>query len=242
MNHEQLIFIVEKNLDKELRKTVKDVAGEAKVVFRADALYTDSTFDGYSGDYFVNAGEIVKKNGPYGTQRNAGLMIGKIHQQLTKIGRHVILITTTDITCRRRGEGYLNFCFGFANSGHVVISMARFGHLPINEQKLILAGLIMHELGHIYDLAAKPSRVFTEDNIGMHCTNKECVMQQGGTVDAFRTNFNFLKSKEHESTREGAIRKYYCQWCAADIEDYFLPPLPPRKTSAPPLPPRRTEQ
>lgn len=232
--NEQIVFMVEKVLSEELKNTVERVADEAKVIFRANTVHAANDA---ASDFFINAGKIIKEDGPYGVQRDAKLMTYEIQKQLGKDGRHVLLITATDLTCQM-GDRYLNFCFGLANNGHVIISMARFGHLSINEQKSVLAGLIMHELGHIYDLAGNPRRAQTELNLGMHCLNDKCVMRQGTTAETLRRNFSFLRLKNSATDRDGMIRKYYCPLCAADVEKYFLPPPPPKKVTAPPLPPR----
>ncbi len=100
---------------------------------------------------FTDAGEILEDKG-YGPQRDAGTMLDEIGKQLGYMG-HLIFITFGDITVQLGRSDYLNFCFGVARDSNVVISMRRFMHLPIGEQKMILAGLIMHEVGHIYNFA-----------------------------------------------------------------------------------------
>lgn len=247
----QLLFFVEKGLRPELKKVVKDVANDAGIVYHTNSIYAGSAPDGYSSSRFTNAGTIITQN-EFGIQRDAGKMLGEIFRCLSKNNRHVVFITVGDLTCKFRGENYLTFCFGLASGGNVVISMARFNHLVIKEQKTILAGLIMHELGHLYGIASDPSRANTVDNLGMHCTNRHCVMQQGTTTELLRKNFNFLRVDNASMVNDGDImNKYYCPMCTEDIRKYLskanqpkirqLAPLPDRKSAKtpPPLPRRR---
>ena len=84
-----------------------------------------------------------------------------------------ILITKEDLY----GRG-VNWCLGRSeeNKG-CIISIARF--LDSNN-KLDIEGfktVLMHEFGHIIGLTNE-NRVHTEKNLGAHCTNDGCIMQQ----------------------------------------------------------------
>ena len=218
MERERMLFFVDPRVDEELKHVVESVAREAAIIFDAEVEYAGTSPDNYSSRRFTLAGKVLGDKG-FGPQRDADLMLGEI-VKLLGYERKVIFITFDDITVHLSWQNYLNFCFGATRGYDVVISMRRFMHLSIKEQKLILAGLIMHEIGHIYDLAACGSRANTEDRLGSHCTSSNCVMRQGVDIDEMRKNFLFLNANRRLSVRDAA-RKYYCQLCAKYIEGYF---------------------
>lgn len=239
--NEQIFLFVDERIPRNLIEVATQTIRDAGVIYHNTPviLAGSDPFHGLKGSYFTEAAPIVRKDSGYGTQRDAGRMIGKIHELLRKDGRRVVFITADDLTSKSNGR-YLNFCFGLAQGYYTVISMVRFGSLPAREQEIILARLIMHELGHLYNIAADSNREKTEDNIGMHCTDELCVMRQGLSMDAIRRNFLLLeKCTRHV---DSVKLKYYCPLCMKDVDKHFEPVIKkksPTESTLPPLPPKR---
>lgn len=214
----ELFFFVDERLPKELQKKVKEAAQEASIIYDAPTIYAGSIpISGILGSHFTTAGPVIRKT-EYGVQRDAGKMLGKTYELLRRGGRRIVFVTVDDLTCLF-GQSYLNFCFGLTLGAiGTVISIARFTQLPIEEQKIILVGLIMHELGHIYDVASDGRRAHTKYSLGMHCTDKYCVMQQGLTIDSLRENF--LRVNKAKGNSNNVESKYYCKMCRNDIDKW----------------------
>jgi len=240
----ELLFFVDERLPKALTDRFEELANEVSIIYKnASVIYAGSTpISGISGSYFTNAGSIIRTTAEYGTQRDAGRMIGKIFEKLRRDGRRVVFFTTSDITRYSGDSGYLNFVFGCTDPTGIVISMARFKQYPLETQMIILSGLVMHEIGHVFNVAGDTMRANTVYNIGMHCTDECCVMQQGLTAEQIRKNFS-RTWKAHGKSRDLAGR-YYCTLCREDIDraTSVRPLMPKRKattTVRPPMPKRK---
>ena len=234
---EEIFLFYDERLPRYLIEAAERTIRDAGIIYHnTPVIHAGSNpLPGKKGSFFTNSGDVVRDNNGFGVQRDAGQMIEAIRKYLSRDGRRILFITICDLTCTNRGA-YLNFCFGLAKGYSTVISMTRFGALPAQEQEIILAGLIMHELGHLYDVAADGSRKNTEDKIGMHCTDRSCVMRQGLSVEEIRGNFLF--GNKYRKYLSDIRQKYYCALCAQDVDKHFEPkkanPKPYR-----PLPPRR---
>ena len=110
-----------------------------------------------------------------------------------------VLLTSMDLTAND-----LNFCFGMANGRTTVQSVIRYRGLPVADRKLIIKALVYHELGHILGCTYY-GRANTENKLGPHCTDRNCVMRQGMTV---RESLENAKA----ATR---FRRIYCPLCLA---------------------------
>ncbi|MBR2299094.1 MAG: hypothetical protein IJ870_00785 [Alphaproteobacteria bacterium] len=88
-----------------------------------------------------------------------------------------ILVTKKDLYARG-----LNYCLGYSQeNAFSIVSTARF----IKGNEFDLEGfktVLMHEFGHCIGLA-KEGRAHTEENLGSHCTNTGCIMQQRADGD-----------------------------------------------------------
>jgi predicted Zn-dependent protease len=102
-----------------------------------------------------------------------------------------------------------DWCFGGFNKspiglGYILISTARF------EDEILAREVFSHELGHMFG-APRKNRKNTEENLGEHCVNDYCVMQQKDTI-AEALKFG------HERVDAGA--EMYCPDCATDIKNH----------------------
>jgi predicted Zn-dependent protease len=133
----------------------------------------------------------------------ASLMVGEPWQANPHID---VMITSWDLTAFDGGQ-QMNFVFGEARGRVTVQSLARFRGLLRTDRYLAVKGVIHHELGHIYGMAANLGRSNTVYSIGPHCTNPGCIMQQGLSVGEWVAHAK-------ESYSRGQI---YCPQCMADV-------------------------
>ncbi|MBO4813140.1 hypothetical protein J5491_03265 [Candidatus Saccharibacteria bacterium] len=145
---EQLLFFVDPNINRELRQVVQEVAREAGLIYGMESVYADTCPDGYPSARFTVAGDTVADQ-ECGIQRDANMILGEIERLLGQEGRHIVFIMFDDITGKSQGE-YLPYCHGVTSENNIVISVRRFRDLPIIEQKVFLAGLIMRELKNVF--------------------------------------------------------------------------------------------
>jgi predicted Zn-dependent protease len=73
-------------------------------------------------------------------------------------------------------------------------------------------GVYLHELGHMFG-AAPRGRTNTEENLGSHCLNDYCVMQQKLTVPAFSEHDNKIASR----IENDLLDSWFCEQCQDDI-------------------------
>ncbi|MBR3138331.1 hypothetical protein IKG41_03275 [Candidatus Saccharibacteria bacterium] len=119
-----------------------------------------------------------------------------------------VFFTTKDITVKMGGR-YLNFCYGYTAGNVVIISLTRIRGLEEPYKKLMIEGLIMHEIGHAFGLCLG-GRSNTENNFGIHCTNPGCVMNQG------------LSEKELIYIFKEAFKDYHRCYCPQCMEQAKL--------------------
>ena len=162
-------------------------------------------------ELLVQGAPVVRRT-TYGDQIDAerihsAIYESSLHKKEPFIG---IVLVSKDLTVSIKGQN-LNFCFGYTFGDVTVQSVARFRDMPLDDRLTMIKGVIQHELGHVFNLAGTMLRSNTEYNLGMHCTNPGCVMNQGLTRDALLRNFKLAK-------RMGRV---YCPQCledAAEIE------------------------
>ena len=215
---ERFLFIVDERLPLKLVAEVLKIRDDVTEIYQRPVAFANLvTSLPVKGSHFTRTGEIIRTT-EYGVQRNAKQILEAAEELLGVNNQHIVFITVDDITCecKERESGYLNFCFGLASEGNAIVSVARFRDLPIYEQKDMLSGMIMHEIGHIFGLAKNPKRRKTEENHGRHCTCDRCVMQQGNTLEKMR--LNLLGAINNPKEYRNPSRKYYCKLCARDIK------------------------
>ena len=105
------VFFADERLQGALTDKLKSITDEAKTIYNGVAVTYASTMPamGIMGSHFTDAGTVIRV-GEYGTQRDAGRMIGEMHKVLGKDERLIVFITLDDLTCNFDGNGYLNFC------------------------------------------------------------------------------------------------------------------------------------
>ena len=207
-----LIFAVSESLSEELRSEVKIVCDEAIKVFNTQTVYLI-----IPEKYNVNKAEIVdESNYGDGYLRDAKQIINETRQSLSIVGNNVVAITASDITteCDSRESGYLNFIFDGTDNADAIVSMARFMDLKPEQQKLVLAGLIMQAIGPLFG-AAVQAHAKTVECLGRHCTDSHCVMQQGLT--ASKMSANMLRVAENPKRATNLRRHYFCAACSNNI-------------------------
>lgn len=117
----------------------------------------------------------------------------------------IILATDKDLYSDKT-----NYCLGATTNYYgkniVIISQKRieyFDHLIISTT---------HELGHVFGAASK-NRKNTEENLGIHCTNPNCVMQQkinlNESIKYARRIYTLFKI--------GCLPSLFCKDCQNDI-------------------------
>lgn len=114
-----------------------------------------------------------------------------------------MLITSRDLT-----TWYLDFCFGLTVERYTVQSVYRHRELKHGaDNQFAIKAMIWHELGHLLGAASDTNRSNTEDEVGVHCTNFGCIMQ------------NSMTSVEMVRHAKDAMWKksIYCPQCIEDI-------------------------
>lgn len=105
-----------------------------------------------------------------------------------------ILITKQDLY-GSYGNRLLNFCLGVSDEDSpMIVSVARFlderGQLDVEGFKTV----VMHEFGHTIGLT-REGRVNTNENLGAHCMDAGCIMQQESSGDFTKITNERLKRK-----------------------------------------------
>ena len=206
-----LIFIADDKLPRDMLSEIYRVYKEAEVIFGTPSVCLELPVS-----LTLNRVTTIRET-QYGKQKDAKKILSQVRKTLGTEGQSYVVITTCDITheCASRESGYLNFVFGLRSGDDAVISAARLLELPLEERKIVLGGVIMHEIGHIYGAAADPNRANTEENLGTHCTDPYCVMQQGATLGAMRENMlRVADAPKRFLTRR---RPCFCKLCRKDI-------------------------
>ena len=160
-----------------------------------------------NGNKRISADMIVARStrvkiGQYGAQYDAGDIWQQVFDcpKQQKSHFYCLFVTSKDITVKL-SQKYLNFCFGYTLGNIAIISTARTKDLSDGDRNVMLTGLIMHELGHAFGLAMG-GRSNSENNLGVHCTNPNCVMNQGLIRKDLINNF-----------RRAFKKGCYCEQC-----------------------------
>lgn len=102
-----------------------------------------------------------------------------------------------------------NWCFGksrhYNNKDYMIVSTSRI------QNELHLFNIFAHELGHMYGAARKGRSNTEEDDLGYHCINDLCVMQQKLTVK---------ESLAYTNQRHKANAQTYCMQCQDELRGY----------------------
>ena len=116
-----------------------------------------------------------------------------------------VLFTTEDLTTEET-----NFCFGATWLGGrcTVQSTYRYRELSSQDKSLAIKGVLHHELGHVLGMAANLSRIHTENKLGPHCADWNCIMHQS-------MNVNEAVRIARGARAHGRI---YCPLCLADAK------------------------
>lgn len=117
----------------------------------------------------------------------------------------------------------IDWCFGSAYRGMVVMSVARFrmNNVDSKTADLCIRRTVNHELGHVYK-AVRSNRKTAVEKHGMHCTNKLCTM--------CRTS-NTAELKRVAIAENG--EPHFCAECEKSMKDYVKSQKPKTTTSTP---------
>lgn len=136
--------------------------------------------------YIENARQAAIREGRWQTRKQ--ISITQLCQDLTddpyrsQIPQWSVLVTKHDlyghVTNQYGQRQRLNYCLGVSHENQFsIISIARFldsnNRLDIESFKTV----IMHEFGHLIGLT-REGRVNTNEELGAHCSNVGCIMQQ----------------------------------------------------------------
>ena len=163
--------------------------------------------------YVVNTPSIRGNYGNY--QLDGDCLLRLIEKEPWQAANpHIdVFITSEDMTVRDNGS-LLNFVFGVARGRVTVQSVARYRDLFDFQRKLCTKAVVLHEVGHIFGMAADLNRSHTEYLLGPHCTNYGCVMRQGLTVHDWA-----------EHAYQAHVHGPYCPECLSDAKkSAFLVP------------------
>ncbi|MCQ2570910.1 MAG: hypothetical protein MJ154_01530 [Candidatus Saccharibacteria bacterium] len=131
------------------------------------------------------------------------------HEPWQDANPHIdMILVSDDLTAEHNGD-WLNFCFGLTCGRFVANSVHRYKSLNDLERFLAVKAVVLHEIGHVLGAAADLNRSHTEEKIGPHCTNPNCVMRQG-------LNLATWVKHARECNSHGS---WYCPQCLADIKN-----------------------
>lgn len=105
-----------------------------------------------------------------------------------------ILLVKEDLYGSVGNGRLLNFCLGVNNQGCCIISTARFLDSNNCLKKEEFKTVLMHEFGHAIGLTPEGRKNSTE-NLGTHCLDEYCVMQQRANGDFSDITYVRLKAK-----------------------------------------------
>ena len=131
--------------------------------------------------YLSRAKEAAEKEGRWSfnnKQLNASQIVADLSADKRRKNGWHILMTHHDLYGKNEKGQLLNFCFGLSReNAFSVVSTNRFvdknNRLHLENFKT----LVQHEFGHILGLTV-PRRTNTYEQLGLHCLNNHCVMNQ----------------------------------------------------------------
>jgi len=186
-----------------VRNEVEDIG-----VWRSNNYHNeDGTLkDFQSVDWYLHKGRVESRNT---NQLNAQ----SISAHLMRKGsvwmktHHIVLVLCSDIYKDEK----TNFVFGLSDKDlPVILSTFRFKGLSEKERCQCLKTVAMHELGHVFGLPSEGRDKNVEENLGEHCKNSKCIMQQGLDVPE-------LLNITTDRLKHGAL----CSNCTNDLKSYF---------------------
>ncbi|MBO6281486.1 MAG: hypothetical protein J6N49_03025 [Alphaproteobacteria bacterium] len=132
----------------------------------------------------------------------------------TQIPQWSVLITKQDLYGTLSNGQKLNFCLGVSHENeHSIISTARFvdrnGILDTEEFKTV----VMHEFGHLIGVT-REGRVHSNEQLGAHCTNEGCLMQQ-------RLDGDYKELTRARLLRESRGQTPICGDCITEGNKFF---------------------
>jgi len=155
-----------------------------------------------SMDWYLEQGRVEGRNQLY-----AGAILGAICREpwQNTTPHYDVVVTSKDMF-----ELGTNFVLGTAYPGTgTVLSTARRGKFPADEQFELIKTEVMHEVGHVFNLPNR-NRSDIEQKLGGHCLN-DCVMRQGMTVPHDWIDIT------NDRLEFGAL----CPTCVNDLRNFF---------------------
>lgn len=202
-----ILLLTDSGITEEERTTAVKAIEKVAAIFQRDCYVLDGEGSSTADSIVIKAKEI--RSSTYGPQ----LDVYSIVRQVLSSERHrkypwiEVFLTSFDLTALCNGH-YLNFCFGVTAGDVTVQSVARFRGLSETEHKIMLEGVIQHELGHIFGLASDLKRPHVRYKLGMHCTNYGCVMNQGMSLNELLDVFKAAKM----------MGRIYCPECLREAK------------------------
>lgn len=192
--------LVERSAVYSALKELDKLFPEREITLYGDAPFAEGAWS--SAAWYLQRAKGVTRNGTH--QLDASSLLELLEQEPWNQTPHIdVLLTSYDLTA-----GNLRFCFGIARGLNTVDSVYRYRTLPDADDRFsCIQAVVWHELGHVFGLAPR-GRTNTEDNLGSHCTNPGCVMQQGLDVNTWARHVKEAKS----------MGRIYCPQCMEDLK------------------------
>ncbi len=125
-----------------------------------------------------------------------------ILKKVPEVGMHNVVLLNNDLCANR-----VNWCFGVQTWSNTGLSFLIASDYRAKD-KVHLKHILAHELGHMFG-APSDRRSNITSNLGTHCTNYGCVMQQQTTIES---------SLKYARERSGL--PLYCPQCIEDMRYY----------------------
>ncbi|MDR1032550.1 MAG: hypothetical protein LBL84_00880 [Candidatus Nomurabacteria bacterium] len=175
--------------------------------YGSQAYVADSSAPYSSPDWYIRSALRL------GDQIYAGSLLQLlIDEPYQRASPHIdLFVASHDLTDVHDGQ-WLNYCFGSAQVewGVDVQSVYRFRSVRDTALRQgLIVWVILHEVGHLLGMAADQRRSNTEYKLGLHCTNRGCVMQQ---------SMSLTEAINHVRDAGGEPR--YCPQCLQDMQNH----------------------